>query len=200
MALRTNFKKIVPCKSCILFCQDKFVVFLLKIMKRQIKRVRMCQEWFILCCFVWRSPVRKWTRGCPGGCRWRNGEIDSEQKSGNSLRGWLWGRHQSSRGTRTPWHRPQGNQAAHILDPMTPGRGPLRSTPAGCQSHPDQQIKIMLWIDQLCIIKNIATTKSCNSMQNNKGEQKERESFTLHASLPPSMYPAHIIRREIMPG
>lgn len=65
---------------------------------------------------------------------------------GNFFKGWLLWCLGSSRRTHTVWRRLQGSWAGRTPDPTTPGPGPLRHTPGGCQSHPDKQ-REQVWAD-----------------------------------------------------
>lgn len=91
------------------------------------------------------------------------------------------GRHRSRGGIHIIWHRLRGIQEGHTPDPTTPGHGLLQNTPGGCQNLPVKHMK-GVWAGAYWCLRSIAVV------------------LTLHASLPPSIYPAHIILRVIMPG
>lgn len=91
-------------------------------------------------------------------------------------------RRRSSRGIHTLWRRLRGSREGHTPDPTTPGHGLLRNTPGGCRSLPVKDNgRSVSWCAYRCLL-SFATI------------------LTLHASLPPSIYPAHTILRVIMPG
>lgn len=91
------------------------------------------------------------------------------------------GHHQSSRGIHTLWRRLLGSWEGHTPHPTTPGHGLLRNTPGGCRSLSVKHMEGVWDGAYQCLLSFAAV-------------------LTLHASLPPSINPAHTILRVILPG
>lgn len=125
----------------------------------------------------------------------------------------------SSRGTRTLWHRHLGSLAGHSLDPKTPARVPLQRTPVDCLHLSDKDIQthsvlihiqsqafnhLYLYSDSNMIlihkVNRLVNCKWISFIQVQFYTEEKLFLRTAQASLPPSLWPAHIILRVSMPG